>query len=79
LTPASAAAWSCAESPPLTPSAPTSTPSISRGELELSVADEHYHLAEGDTITYASRLPHRNKNRGSTSARVLFCLTPPSF
>jgi len=52
---------------------------VLEGELDLWVADEHYHLAEGDTITYASRLPHRNKNRGSTAARVLFCLTPPSF
>ncbi len=52
---------------------------ILEGELDLWVADEHHHLATGDTITYSSRLPHRNVNRGSTPARVLFCITPPSF
>ena len=49
------------------------------GELDLWVADEHYHLAEGDAITYSSRLPHRNVNRGPTPARLLFCITPPSY
>jgi len=49
------------------------------GELDLWVADEHYHLGSGDAITYPSRLPHRNMNRGTVPARVLFCLTPPSF
>jgi transcriptional regulator with XRE-family HTH domain len=49
------------------------------GRLELWVADEHYVLEEGDTVTYSSRLQHRNRNAGSTPATVLFCLTPPSF
>jgi transcriptional regulator with XRE-family HTH domain len=49
------------------------------GTLELWVADEHHLLAEGDTITYSSRLPHRNRNPGDASAIVLFCCTPPSF
>jgi transcriptional regulator with XRE-family HTH domain len=49
------------------------------GSLELWVADEHYLLREGDTITHDSRLPHRNRNPGDVPARVLFCLTPPSF
>jgi transcriptional regulator with XRE-family HTH domain len=49
------------------------------GSLELWVADEHYLLHEGDAITYASRLPHRNVNPGLVKAIVLFCLTPPSF
>jgi transcriptional regulator with XRE-family HTH domain len=52
---------------------------VLQGELDLWVADEHYHLNEGDTITYSSRLPHWNVNRGSRAARVLFCITPPSF
>jgi transcriptional regulator with XRE-family HTH domain len=49
------------------------------GSLELWVADEHYVLREGDTITHDSRLPHRNRNPGEVPARVLFCMTPPSF
>lgn len=52
---------------------------VLEGQLELWVGDEHYHLAEGDAIAYSSRLPHRNRNPGTTTARVLFCLTPPSF
>jgi len=49
------------------------------GVLDLWVADEHYVLREGDAITFPSRLPHWNMNRGETAATVLFCLTPPSF
>lgn len=52
---------------------------VLEGSLELWVADEHFVLREGDAITYPSRLPHRNTNRGDRPARVLFCLTPPSF
>ena len=52
---------------------------VLEGSLDLWVADEHYHLDAGDTVTYSSRLPHRNSNLGRTPARVLFCLTPPSF
>jgi transcriptional regulator with XRE-family HTH domain len=49
------------------------------GQLELWVADERYLLEEGDSITYASRLPHRNVNISDRQATVLFCVTPPSF
>lgn len=49
------------------------------GTLDLWVADEHYVLREGDAITFPSRLPHWNVNRGDGPATVLFCVTPPSF
>ncbi len=49
------------------------------GALELWVGTEHYLLGEGDAITHPSRVPHRNTNPGSDVARVLFCITPPSF
>ncbi|MGH2406583.1 MAG: cupin domain-containing protein [Candidatus Limnocylindrales bacterium] len=49
------------------------------GSLEVWVGDEHYLLDEGDALTFPSRLPHRNVNPGDRPARVLFCLTPPSF
>ena len=52
---------------------------VLEGRLELWVADERYVLEEGDAVTYSSRLKHRNKNIGDTTAIVLFCLTPPSF
>jgi transcriptional regulator with XRE-family HTH domain len=49
------------------------------GRLELWVADEHHILEAGDTVRYSSRLKHRNRNIGDTTAVVLFCVTPPSF
>ena len=49
------------------------------GVLDLWVGDEHYVLREGDSITFSSRTPHWNVNRGDVPATVLFCLTPPSF
>jgi transcriptional regulator with XRE-family HTH domain len=49
------------------------------GVLDLWVGEEHYVLREGDAITFPSRLPHWNMNRGDSPASVLFCLTPPSF
>jgi len=49
------------------------------GRLELWVAGEHHLLEEGDSVTYSSRLLHRNVNPGPSTATVLFCLTPPSF
>ena len=49
------------------------------GVLDVWVAEEHYVLNEGDAITFPSRLPHWNTNRGETTATVLFCMTPPSF
>lgn len=52
---------------------------VLEGSLDLWVGDERYHLEEGDAITYSSRVPHRNTNPGTAPARVLFCLTPPSF
>ncbi len=52
---------------------------VLEGVLDLWVGDEHYVLREGDAITYPSRVPHWNVNHGSGPARVLFCITPPSF
>jgi len=52
---------------------------VLEGTLDLWVGDEHYRLDEGDAITYSSRIPHRNTNPGERPARVLFCLTPPSY
>jgi transcriptional regulator with XRE-family HTH domain len=49
------------------------------GTLELWVHEERYVLEAGDTVTYSSRLKHRNRNIGTGTAVVLFCLTPPSF
>ena len=52
---------------------------VLEGSLDLWVGDEHHLLADGDSITYSSRLPHRNRNPGPERAVILFCATPPSF
>jgi transcriptional regulator with XRE-family HTH domain len=52
---------------------------VLEGRLDLWVGDEHVELDEGDAITYPSRVPHRNMNPGPAPARVLFCMTPPSY
>ncbi len=52
---------------------------VLEGSLELWVGDEFHLLADGDSITYSSRQPHRNRNPGPGRAVILFCATPPSF
>jgi transcriptional regulator with XRE-family HTH domain len=52
---------------------------VLEGSLDLWVGPEHYRLETGDAVTHSSRLPHRNTNPGPGVARVLFCITPPSF
>lgn len=52
---------------------------VLEGSLDLWVGHEHYRLEAGDAVTHSSRLPHRNTNPGPGAARVLFCITPPSF
>ena len=52
---------------------------VLEGSLDLWVGSEHYRLEAGDAVTHSSRVPHRNTNPGPGVARVLFCITPPSF
>ena len=52
---------------------------VLEGSLDLWVGPEHFRLEAGDAVTHSSRLPHRNTNPGPGVARVLFCMTPPSF
>jgi transcriptional regulator with XRE-family HTH domain len=52
---------------------------VLEGVLDMWVGDEHYVLREGDAITFGSRTPHWNMNRGEQQVVVIFCLTPPSF
>jgi transcriptional regulator with XRE-family HTH domain len=52
---------------------------VLEGVLDLWVGPEHYRLETGDAVTHLSRVPHRNTNPGPGVARVLFCITPPSF
>jgi transcriptional regulator with XRE-family HTH domain len=52
---------------------------VLEGSLDLWVGPEHFRLEAGDAVTHSSRLPHRNTNPGPGVARILFCITPPSF
>src|SRR5689334_16841798 len=52
---------------------------VLEGTLDLWVGPEHYRLETGDAVTHPSRVPHRNTNPGPGVARVLFCITPPSY
>jgi len=52
---------------------------VLEGVLDLWVGPEHYRLESGDAVTHSSRVPHRNTTPGPGVARVLFCITPPSF
>jgi transcriptional regulator with XRE-family HTH domain len=52
---------------------------VLEGQLDLWVGGEFYHLEAGDAVAHVSRVPHRNTNPGPGVARILFCMTPPSF
>ena len=50
-----------------------------KGRLEFWVGDEHYDMEEGDSLTFESRMPHKNWNPGPGRAEVLWVMTPPSY
>jgi DNA-binding transcriptional MerR regulator len=52
---------------------------ILRGELSITVQDEHYKLRAGDSFYFESATPHRWKNPGRTETLVLWVNTPPTF
>jgi transcriptional regulator with XRE-family HTH domain len=52
---------------------------ILEGVLELWVGDNHYVLNAGDSFTFASTTPHRYRNPGGITTRVVWVITPPSY
>jgi transcriptional regulator with XRE-family HTH domain len=52
---------------------------VLKGRLEFWVGEERFDLDEGDSLTFESRQPHRNRNPGPGKAEVLWVLTPPSY
>jgi len=52
---------------------------VLQGELQISVADEKYHLKPGDSFYFESATPHRWLNPGRTETKVLWVNTPPTF
>jgi len=52
---------------------------ILRGELQISVQEEHYRLKTGDSFYFESTTPHHWRNPGRTETLVLWINTPPTF
>jgi transcriptional regulator with XRE-family HTH domain len=52
---------------------------VIEGEMELTVADKTYALAQGDSFFFKSSLPHGYRNRGASSLRVLWINTPATL
>ncbi len=49
------------------------------GEMDLWVAERHFHLEKGDSFRFASDLPHRSKNNGKVMTRVVWVTSPPFY
>jgi transcriptional regulator with XRE-family HTH domain len=52
---------------------------VLEGTLELWIDDEHHLLEQGDSFAFASTRPHRYRNPGKTTTRVVWAITPPSY
>jgi len=52
---------------------------VLEGELELTIVDEVFSLSVGDSFYFRSDLRHHYRNPGSSTTRVLWINTPPTF
>jgi transcriptional regulator with XRE-family HTH domain len=52
---------------------------VIEGHFELTVNEECYLLGPGATFFFRSDLPHAYRNPGTTTTRVVWINTPPSF
>ncbi|MEQ8654405.1 MAG: cupin domain-containing protein [Kiloniellales bacterium] len=52
---------------------------VLEGELDLWVGERHFHLTRGDSFRFASDLPHRSKNNGAVTTRVVWVTSPPFY
>ncbi len=52
---------------------------VLRGELQLDLSGEEYHLKRGDSFYFESAVPHHWKNPGRIETWVLWVNTPPTF
>ncbi len=50
---------------------------ILEGEAELLFGDDVYTLYKGDTVSFASRIPHILKNRGESALKAVWVVSPP--
>jgi transcriptional regulator with XRE-family HTH domain len=49
------------------------------GTLDLWVGNRHFTLHEGDSFSFVSSTPHRYKNNGQVTTRIVWIITPPFY
>jgi len=52
---------------------------VLRGELQIALDNEEYHLKRGDSFYFESATPHQWKNPGRSETWLLWVNTPPTF
>lgn len=52
---------------------------VIRGELQIALDGEEYHLKRGDSFYFESATPHHWKNPGRSETWLLWVNTPPTF
>ena len=52
---------------------------VLRGDLEIAVDGQEYHLKPGDSFYFESATPHRWRNPGRKETLLLWVNTPPTF
>jgi len=52
---------------------------VLRGELQIALADQEYHLRRGDSFYFESATPHHWRNPGRSETWLLWVNTPPTF
>ena len=52
---------------------------VLQGRFRGIVGDQEVILEAGDSIYYASSIPHRWENAGDVEAKAIWAITPPSF
>lgn len=51
---------------------------VLRGQVRLELGGDSHELDEGDSVEYATSVPHRVVNIGDGAAEVLFMISPPT-
>lgn len=52
---------------------------VSHGQIEITVADQVRVLSLGEGYLFDSRLPHRFRNVGTETCRIISACTPLTF
>ena len=52
---------------------------VLEGRVEFWVAERHFLLAAGDSISFSSQNPHRYRNPSPGDAVILWAISPPCF